>query len=185
MKRWALHRESTREPETVPAATGGWVFGPVDAAISAGMLILTVAVCVPVALSFREQAKAYDRQREDALDRSRQIKATLEFVESRRTAHTQLRRAADRYVAEVQARPIVPWATVVGEMSRRRPGGLWAVRMSGDGPRFRVEVSAQQPQLVSTYAQSLRESPYVDFAALPTGVQPTQARQVVGRMTGD
>lgn len=184
MKRWALNRKPANEPQAAAPATG-WIFGPADAAISAGLLVLTVAVCMPVALHFREQAKQFDRQREEALDRSRRVKATLEHVESRRVAHTQLRRAVDRYVAEVQSRPIVPWATVVGELSRRRPGGVWAVRLSGDGPRFRAEVATPQANLVETYAQSLRESPYVDFATLPVGAAPGQARQVVGRMTGE
>lgn len=184
MNRWALNRKPVNEAQPATSAPG-WTFGPADAAIAAGLLGLTVAVCMPVAMHFREQAKQFDRQREEALDRSRLVKATLEHVESRRIAHTQIRRAVDRYVAEVQARPIVPWSTVVGELSRRRPGGVWAMRLSGDGPRFRAEVATPQPALVESYAQSLRESPYVDFATLPVGAAPGQTRQVVGRMTGE
>jgi hypothetical protein len=46
-------------------------------------------------------------------------------------------------------------------------------------------VAAERPELVTQFTQSLRESPYVDFAALPAGVAPSTQSQVVGRLRGE
>ncbi len=173
----------------VSAPVGGlraWNFGPVDLAISGVLLALVAGVCIPTALHYRQEANRMDQQRAELTSRCRQLGTTLRFVESRRAALSQFRRSVDRYVADVESRPIVPWVTTIGEMSRRRPYGVSARRMSGDGPRIRIDVAAASPDLVQAYAQSLRESPYLDFAALPAGAAPSAAGgQIIGRLAGE
>jgi hypothetical protein len=173
------------EPQPVSVEGASWSFGPVDAAIAAGSLTLALAVCAPVAFHFRSEARQLDRARMNSLQRTRMHRVTLERNQSRREALTQFRREVNRYVAEVEARPMVAWTTVVGELSRRRPNGLWTTRLSGNGPHFRAYVAAERPDLVSLYTQSLRQSPYVDFAALPAGAAPSTQAQVVGRLRGE
>jgi hypothetical protein len=161
-----------------------WVWGPVDAVIASGLLALTVAVCVPLGYHFHAQAREIDRQVEDSNFRLHGLRSSLEHVEARRTDLSRLRREVNRYVADVETRPIVPWTTLIGELSRRRPEGLWTTRITGSGPQFRAQVAAMSPSLVSNYAQQLRESPYVEFAALPSGDAPGSA-QIVGRVMGE
>ncbi|MCC2672900.1 MAG: hypothetical protein K0Q72_5372 [Armatimonadetes bacterium] len=197
MKHWP-----SRKPDQTPAAAAeavsgavpgtvsevapqaGW-FGPVDAAIAAGCVMLALTVSVPVALHFRKEARQLDHARTESMSRTRQLRSTLDRSEARHVALTQFRREVSRYVSEVEAKPMVPWTTVVGELSRRRPAGVWTTRLSGSGPHFRAQVAAERPELVTQFTQSLRESPYVDFAALPAGVAPATQSQVVGRLRGE
>lgn len=177
-------------PETPPAAQDypsppSWRWGPADTALSAGLLALVVAGCLPLAWHLHGEARAVDQERTDSLNRVRGLNVTLKYVQARRTALGRLRRAVDRYVADVEARPVVPWTTVVTELSAQRPAGLWATRLSGEGPRFSAEVAAERPELVTLYAERLRQSRYVEFAALPPGAPPRSRGRVVGRMMGE
>jgi hypothetical protein len=162
-----------------------WTWSTSDSALAAGLLALTVAVCVPVGYYFHSNARAMDRQVEETQGRVRMLRTTLEYVENRKTDLARLRREVNRYVADVETRPMVPWSTVVAELSRRRPDGLWTTRIWGSGPQFRAQVAAMSPDLVGQYARQLRESPYVEFAALPAGDAPATGAQVVGRMMGE
>jgi hypothetical protein len=161
-----------------------WRFGPSDYALAAGMLTLVVAVSLPVALRFRHQAAALERERAQLSERCQVLAEALGEDELRRELLTRVRREANRCVSEVEARPIVPWTTIVSELSRRRPRGLRTLRISGDGPRFRAHVLADSPELATQYAQRLMQSPYVDFAALPGGAAGRRT-QILGRLTGE
>lgn len=170
--------------ETVASApTAG--LGPVDAAISAAVLAVLVAVSLPVGLRLHNESKDLERQRMQLLDQNRALLATLGHLEARRDATMELRRVVDRYVADVQSRPMVAWTTAVGELSRSRPNGVWATRMSGNGPRFRLQVKAARPDLLAAYTRRLRESAYVEFAALPAEAGTSSSGQVVGRLVGE
>jgi hypothetical protein len=152
------------------------------------MLALTLAVCVPTAWQLRLQTDAADRERLEIQGRFRGERTALEHLDATRVAGMRLRRAADRYAADVQARPIVPWTTVVGELSRRRPAGLKAVRLGGDGARFRVQFPAEQAPLAMSYAQNMRQSPYVEFVddhLAQQGADSAGQVQVVGRLMGE
>lgn len=159
--------------------------GPADLAMAAGMIALALSMSIPAALHFRQEVRRLDQARMASMSRTRQLRMTLERGQSRNTALTQFRREVNRYVADVEARPLVPWTTLVGELSRRRPKGVWTTRISGNGPHFRAQIAAERPELVTLYTQSLRQSPYVDFAALPAGTAPAAQAQVVGRMRGE
>ena len=176
-------RQGDRGPE--PEGRSGWHFGPADAAMMAATLLLTVAVCMPVALRFRDETRRLDRTREDALDDVRRLRATLHHLEARRAARTQLRRAVDRYVADIEARPFVPWATGVREIADRRPAGAWLVQIAGDGPRFRATLAAHDLTLAGAFADSLRGSAYVDFATPPVNGDDPRTRVVSGRLAGE
>jgi hypothetical protein len=170
-------------PQAVPAPPAeAWALGPADVAIAAAALAVTVGVSVPLALHFHGQSEALDRERQESLARTRAYLALERRLEARRGALTELRRAADRYVADVEARPIVAWTTALTELSHRRPAGVWTTRISGDGPRFRADVRAARPELFSEYAHSLRESAYVDFAA---GDGAGATGRVTGRLMGE
>jgi hypothetical protein len=181
-------RWTPRTPKDTPAVTGSQhgsrSLNPADVAIAAGILAVTGGVGVQAALHFRGEAAQLDRHRLQSLARARVLRANLKHLEARRVAVAQLRRDVDRYTSEVASRPLVPWTTVVGELSRRRPRGLWTTEISGDGPRFRVQVTAARPDLAQSYTLALRESPYVDYAGLPPG-QVSARTQVTGRWTGD
>lgn len=181
---WRRKRPGQSSEATFPGRTE-WTWGPADAALAAGGLALSVAVCVPLGYHFHSQAREVEQKAQGAASRSRALRLTLERVESRKTDLARLRREVNRYVADVETRPIVPWGTVVAELSRRRPEGLWTTRISGSGPQFRAQVSAMSPELVEHYARSLRESPYVEFAALPVGEGHESSAQVVGRLMGE
>lgn len=176
---------------TDPPATGAaaWSFGSSDAVLAAGSLVCALAVCVPVALHYRGQASFRDREIAAAQARCRQLLSTLEHAEGRKIALTQLRRGVERYVADVEARPIVPWTSAVRELSERRPNGLWTVRLSGNGPLFRAQVAAARADLPIAYINSLRQSSRVDYAGLPVeGTVATASAapfQVVGRLVGE
>lgn len=175
----------------IPAQEAGEV-GPVrpawkpaqaDIAIAASFLTLTLAVGIPVALRFHQEGETLDRETAMSLGRTKMLMATERRVQARRLALTELRHAADRYVADVEARPVVAWTTALGELSRRRPPGVWATRLSGDGPRFSALVRTEHPDLVAAYTQYLRESPYVDFAAADRASSGTV--RVAGRLLGE
>lgn len=151
----------------------------------AGTLTLALAVSAPVALHLRKEMRGLDNARMASIQRTRLLRITYERNQSRREALTQFRREVNRYVTEVEARPTVAWTTAVGELSRNRPNGLWTTRLSGNGPHFRAQIAAERPELVTLYTQSLRQSPYVDFATLPAGVTATTQTQVVGRLRGE
>jgi len=159
--------------------------GAADLAMAAGVIALALSASIPVALHFRQEVRSLDQARMTSMSRTRQLRMTLERGQSRNAALTQFRREVNRYVAEVEARPMIPWTTFVGELSRRRPKGVWTTRISGNGPHFRAQVAAERPELVTLYTQSLRQSPYVDFAALPAGTAPAAQAQVVGRLRGE
>lgn len=184
MKLWPV-RKPKASPQVNAETPPSWSFGPVDGAIIAGTLTLALGVSAPVALHLRKEMRSLDEARMASIQRTRMHRLTLDRSESRREALTQFRREVNRYVTEVESRPAVAWTTVVGELSRRRPSGLWTTRLSGNGPHFRAQVSAERPDLVTLYTQSLRESPYVDFATLPAGVSASTQTQVVGRLRGE
>lgn len=166
-------------------AAAEWTWGPTDALIAAVLVALTVAVCVPLSFRLHTRARDLDRQIQASHARMAQMRATLEHVENRRDDLARLRREVNRYAADVEARPIIPWGTVIGELSVRRPGGLRTTRLSGNGAQFRAQLAAAVPELIPAYARALRESPYVDFAAMPTGEMPGHSGQVVGRLMGE
>lgn len=180
-------RRSPVESENA-AARAAWTFGPADAAVAAGLLALTLGVSIPTAVRFRADAGRLDRQRTASVERAGEAQAALQALQARRAAFARLQRVSGRYASDIQARPIVSWATAVTELSRLRPQGVWTTRIHGDGPRFEAEVSAARPGLVTTYVQSLRQSSYVEFAALPpdagTAVQAPVVK-VVGRLRGE
>jgi hypothetical protein len=173
------------QSEATPSSSQVWAWGPADAAIAAGLAVLTVVICLPISFNMHARSRALERELEMARFRARAIRITLERNETRRTDLARLRREVNRYVADVEARPIVAWTTVVGEISRRRPAGLWTTRLSGSGPRFRAEISAATPGLSELYARELRDSPYVDFASLPPGEGPSTSTTVAGRLMGE
>lgn len=186
MKSWRHNRKP--DPSEAPAtpATAGSGLTLVDGAIGATLLAVTLTVCVPVAMRLRGEVRELDAERDRALRHSRSLRTAIQHLETRRVTLNRLRKVVDRYVTDVQAKPIVPWTTAVGELSRRRPAGVWTTRLAGDGPRFRAYVSAAQPELVSTYTQSLRQSSYVDFASGDTAAAPAAgSAQVVGRLMGE
>ncbi|MFN3649114.1 MAG: hypothetical protein ACK47B_05985 [Armatimonadota bacterium] len=172
--------ESQVVEEPAPAR---WSFGPADAAIAAASLALVVGVSLPWAWSLRSQVRELDRQRAEADASLRSTRSTLEFLQHRRTARMQFRRAVDRYVAAIEARPGVPWSTAIGELSRRRPAGVWTTRLSGNGGRFRAEVAGSSPEALDAYAEALRQSPYVEYAAPVHGV--AAKAELAGRWMGE
>jgi hypothetical protein len=181
-----MWRHSRPQTEAKPRAVSAeWTWGPADALIAALLVAATVAVCVPVSFRLHTRARDLDREVQEAHGRMAQLRATLEHVEGRRDELARLRREVNRYVADVEARPIIPWSTVVTELSQRRPGGLRTTRISGNGPQFRAQLTAAVPELIPAYARALRESPFVDFATLPTGETPGHSGQVVGRLMGE
>lgn len=185
MRRTTAERR-VEAPAPAPAPeTGSWSFGPADMAISSGVLAAVLAVCIPWGVSLHREVRSLDAQLQESGQRSRQLRSTLNFVEGRRVTLNQFRREVDRYMAEVEARPVVPWTTVIGELSRLRPKGLWTTRLTGEGPRFTAHVAAERSDLVDRYTQTLRQSPYVDFAALPAGETASPSTQVVGRLRGE
>lgn len=177
------------QSETSQSAPGirgsGWRFTPTDGAIAACSLTVALAVSLCMALHLRAETRLVDSARAEALQRCGDLRQMLRHLELSRQALARLRRAANHYTAEVEARPIVPWTTVFNEVSRLRPRGVWAMRLTGDGPRFKVVVRAQRPDLVTAYAQQLRESPYVEFTALPAGSPAVGTGEVVGRLMGE
>lgn len=194
MKRWKSRTGPPADPSSAPTVGGtptapddpkGWTFGAADLGIAAGLLSVTLAICFPTALYLRKEAHAVEVQQQASLQRTRLMKAELAHLDLRRAAQAQLRRELTHYVADVEGKPMVPWSTAVGEISRRRPHGVWTTRISGNGPHFRAQVAAERPELVGVYTQSLRQSPYLDFAALPAGTVPSTHTQVVGRLTGE
>jgi hypothetical protein len=155
-------------------------------------LIATVAVCVPVAWSLHGQAQGLDRQRAQSSGRFRQFQATIEHLEGRKAEMARMRREVNRYVADVESRPIVPWTTGIAELSRRRPEGVWTVSLSGNGSSFRAQVAADRPDLLASYTQQLRDSPYVEYvsappapAGTPAAPQTRVAAQISGRWMGE
>lgn len=159
-----------------------WRPGPADVAISAVLLAVTLAVSVPVALKYHDEAKFYDQERSRSIRASQQLNVTLKRVQARRRQLAQLRRVVDRYVADVEARPIVPWGTVVGELGRRRPNGVWTNRILGEGPRFTAYITSARPELGQAYVLELRQSPYVEFAMTSSG---GAGEKIVGRFQGE
>lgn len=194
MRRWGWRKRAkgTESPlaEVQPAA--GWTWGPADVAITAGLLLATVGVCVPVAWNLHGQVQTLDRQREQSATRYRQFQTISEHLESRKSEMARMRREVNRYVADVESRPIVPWTTGISELSRRRPDGVWTVSISGSGSTFRAQVAADRPELLASYAQQLRDSPYVEYVSAPPApaanpaAAPTRvAAQITGRWMGE
>jgi hypothetical protein len=178
-------RMAVPESEGAVRAAQGWSFGAVDAAMAAVSLTVALAACAPFAIHLRKEVRKLDSARIESMQRTRMHRLSVQRNESRREALTQFRREVNRYVAEVEARPMIPWTTVVGELSRRRPQGLWTTRLSGNGQHFRAQVATHRTELVPVYTQSLRESPYFEFATLPAGMVPANRTQVVGRVRGE
>ncbi|MBM3457175.1 MAG: hypothetical protein FJX77_01375 [Armatimonadetes bacterium] len=162
-----------------------WRLSPVDGVVAASFLTLALIVSLTTAIHLREQTRRVDHERLERMRRCTNLRQTVKRLELSRQMLARVRRAANQYVVEVEARPVVPWTTVMNEFSRRRPRGLWTVRITGEGPRFKALVSAQRPDLISSYAQQLRESPYIEFAALPSGTGGQGTAQVVGRLMGE
>ena len=183
MKFWFSSKRPA--PSDLPVAeAAGWKFGPADVAIAGGTLMLSLAVAMPVAMQYRQETTNLDKKREAVAVRCRQMRSTAEMLEAKRLSNAQLRRAADRYVAEAENRPMVPWTAAVSELSQRRPAGVWTTRISGNGPRFSTEIRALRPELAAAYAQSLKQSSYVEFAEqVPAG--PGGQTQVTGRLAGE
>jgi len=172
-------------PDPMPRSPSVWTFGPVDAAIALGMLAATLLVCVPVALHLRQEANQLEREQMALHSRAKILKSTLSHLETRQAALLQLQRAVNRYLANVEVRPVVPWTTVVSELSQRRPGGVWTTQISGEGPRFQAQVRLARPDLAATYVERLRQSPYVEFATVAPAGGAAGGTVVSGRMTGD
>lgn len=162
-----------------------WTPGALDAALLAAALFATLAIAMPIAAGLRRQVRDYDRARETSLATIRLRRATLEHVESRRAAYSRLRRAVDRYTADVEARPILPWGSQVRELADRRPEGLWVHRISGEGPRFRLVCRMRDPVQASVYAQNLRTSSFIEFIGGPTPTGTPGEMVITGRFSGE
>jgi hypothetical protein len=158
------------------------LFSIADAAIAAGLLAATLAVCLPTAIRFRADARNAERRMVASRERIAEVRSEIHQVETRRAMASEQRRAVNRYLAEVDARPMTPWTTGVAELCRARPNGLWTVQMRGNGPRFQAIVQAARPDLVGTYAQRIAKSPRAEFAARPGA---GSGLQVVGRWKGE
>ena len=183
-------RSETTTAGTAAPSGGAWTFGPADMAIAAGLMVLTLAACVPGALRFREEARRCDAQRVAAAERCRELQASIAEFSSRQMAAEHVRSVVERYTSDVASRRIVPWDTVVGELSRRRPEGVWTTRLSANGSRFTAEIRSRRPELVSAYLRKLSESPYVEFVQQPAPAGPAQPQAVasatiVGRLVGE
>jgi hypothetical protein len=164
----------------------GWTFGPADAAIAAGILVLSLGVSIPVAVRLNAAAREVDQASTASVNRTRILNATARFTETRREAVAAFRMEAKRYADEIQSKRMVPWTAVASEISRARPDGVWITKLSADGARFQVQLSAVKPELASDYLSALQQSPVVEFATQPTGAIPTgNTYQVVGRLAGE
>ena len=184
MKQSAFRRQAA-EPQVGAADSDGWAFGTADIGITCALFAAAVAICLPLALHFRQESHDWEARAQESTERTVSVRASILHLENRRVALSQFRRELTRYVKEAENKPIVPWTTAVSEISRHRPRGLWTVRLSGNGPHFRAQVAAERADLVTEYAQSLRQSPYMDFAALPAGAAPASRSQLVGRLVGE
>jgi hypothetical protein len=180
-------RHPHRYPDPVSETSGRapWTWRPADTLIAACLFFVAVGISLPVAAHFHLQAAGCDRERERSLAVTRSVDATIEHLEGRQADMALLRREANRYVAEVEARPIVPWTTLMTEVSTRRPAGVWLRRLSGSGPHFRAQVAALRPELPGAFALQLRESPYLEFAGLPADGLPGSSTRVVGKALGE
>ncbi len=172
-----------------PAGTGeagNPGFGLADAAFAGLMVTLVLGISVPWATQLRQEAVREDQERAQVISNCRQLNATLRFLSERRQATLRLRRAVGRLTAEVDARPRVVSADAVGELSRRKPAGVRATALRGDGPRFRAVLTAQRPELLDAYVRGLGTSPFVEFAGVaPTARADSANVQVVGRLRGE
>jgi hypothetical protein len=199
MKGAFLRRNRQEGEERSAPVPEGRRFTAFDVAFATGMFVVAMGMCVPTAARLHQEARALEHQRVEMADRCQQVRLLLYRVQAKQAAVRELHRAVDRYVADVEAKPIVPWSTAVGELSRRRPNGLRTLRITGNGPRFQAYVSAARPELISLYTESLQESPYVQDVSGPfsrpeePGAQPgsgpagTDATQmtVVGQLMGE
>ncbi len=164
----------------------GWTFGPADAAIAAGLLVLALGISIPVAVRLNAASREMDQVSSACNTRIRIMNATARFTESRRQAVAAFRMEAKRYVEEVQAKPLMPWTAVATELSRARPEGVWITNLSANGARFQVQVAAVKPELAADYLAALQQSPVVEFATLPSGPAASgNTYQVVGRLAGE
>lgn len=178
--------ESTTETVEKRAPQAGWTFGPADAAIAAGMLVLALGISIPVAVRLNAASREVDHAATASINRTRILNATARFTETRREAVAAFRREAKRYAEEAQSRQRVPWTAVATEFSQARPEGVWITKLSADGPRFQIQLSATSPELATDYLAALQQSPVVEFATHPTGAIPTgNTYQVVGRLAGE
>src|SRR5438067_2153389 len=87
----SLFRRKPEQSATATAAPTSWVFGTPDLALAAAMLAGTFGVCVPVALHFHAEAGMLDRQRAQEQEQYQMLRTTLQHLEGRRAALTQLR----------------------------------------------------------------------------------------------
>jgi hypothetical protein len=182
MQLWSLRQDPTPRPYS-PAPPPS--FSQKEMLLSAGLLVTVLALCAPAALYLRSRVGTFERESIASVDRCRRLQAAGRQVEGRKANLAQLRRSVDRYLADVDSRPIVPWATAVSELSGRRPRGLRTIRISGEGPRFVAELSGDRADLAWAYAGLLAQSPYVDFANASPGGHSSGSTQVVGRMKGE
>lgn len=151
--------------------------------IGAVCFVVCLGICFSFALHLRSRSRLVDAQKLESARRSHRILQTVRHAEQSRVAAIGLRKAIGRYVASIESRPSVPWATVVTELSRLRPSGAWAERLSGNGPRFKVTLRTAAPDLAPVYVEQLRESPYIEFVSLAGG--DARSRQVTGRTMGE
>jgi hypothetical protein len=174
------------ETEENGAPQGGWTFGPADAAIAAGLLVLSLGISIPVAVRLNLASREMDHAASTSINRTRILTHTARFTESRREAVSAFRTEAKRYAEEVQSKRSVPWTAVATEFSRARHDGVWINKLSADGARFQIQLSAVSPDLATDYLAALQQSPVVEFATHPTGAIPTgNTYQVVGRLAGE
>jgi hypothetical protein len=173
-------------PPSSPVGEGAeWSPRALDAALAAAGVALILAASLPGATMLRRQAADLDRQRAEAHQRASAVRGTLRHLEERRADLLSFRRSVDRYVSQVEARPMVPWTTTISELSRSQPEGVWTTRLRGDGPRFRATVAAERPELISQYVRQVSDSNYVDLVSQPAGGEGGPEAELVGRMRGE
>lgn len=175
----------SRRPPVSSAELAPFRFTPLDVCLLMGIVAFAIGGAMPLAVHFREHSRELDRELAASLTRNRQLEATLGHLQARRSNYASLRQAARHYESAIEARTSVPWMTIVRELSEKRPGGVAAVRLAGSGSRFDVEVQASRADLVPLYVDRLRQSPHVDFAALPPGAPAGSRARITGRIAGE
>ncbi|MBI3909669.1 MAG: hypothetical protein HY320_01890 [Armatimonadetes bacterium] len=145
------------------------MFGLWDVPLALATLAAAVALCWPTAAALRHRAAAKRMELQVGLARLRDLKQLAEFQQRRQQDVMRLRRTAERLAAGIDSRPATPWPTAISEISRNRPGGVYARRIIAYGPNFKMLVSAARPDLVVEYAQRLGMSPFIRQVTPPAG----------------
>ncbi len=158
------------------------IYGTVDIALAGLALALTLAVCIPASIGLQQQARSVEVKTEAVREEIGDLKLAVAEFHTRRQMAGAGERGAERYVAMVEARAGVPWSTAVSEISRQRPGGVWAQWMTCDGGKFKMGLAAKDPTLVKSYLARLGQSPMVEYVSRLDGGDSVQ---IYGRFNAD